>query len=179
MSTAADIVGTPSAVRSLPTDDYVVDGWLVQPSLNRVAKHTTAIKVRPQLIDVLTCLAARPGAVVSKDELLATVWSDRFVAESGIARCVAELRQLLADNARQPRIIETIPKRGYRLIAEVGPARLPVPGASGHEPAASPPPEVRRGTGAEGPSPSARVMSSARAALLASAVAGLVRRIVG
>jgi transcriptional activator of cad operon len=103
----------------LPAQDYRIDGWLVQPALNRLVKDMTAIRVRPQLIDVLTCLAQRPGTVVSKGQLLATVWNDRFVAESGVARCVAELRQVLADDARQPRIIETIPKRGYRLIAPV------------------------------------------------------------
>ncbi|MDO8835109.1 MAG: winged helix-turn-helix domain-containing protein [Vicinamibacterales bacterium] len=101
------------------TCDFRVDGWLIRPSRNRLEKGPTSIRVRPQLIDVLACLAAHPGQVVSKDQLLSIVWNDRFVAESGVARCVAELRQLLADDARKPRVIETISKRGYRLIAPV------------------------------------------------------------
>lgn len=180
MSTAAGIVGAPSGGRDLPMDDYLVDGWLVQPSLNRVANHAMAIRVRPQLIDVLTCLAQRQGSVVSKDELLATVWNDRFVAESGVARCVAELRQVLADDARQPRIIETIPKRGYRLIAEVRPPGLPTADASGrgepaHTPAAQedPSPDDHESPGTD------RVMATARAAFLLGAFAGFFRRIVG
>ncbi len=119
MSSTAGAISRVEPALSLPAQDYRIDGWLVQPALNRLVKDMTAIRVRPQLIDVLTCLAQRPGSVVSKGQLLATVWNDRFVAESGVARCVAELRQVLADDARQPRIIETIPKRGYRLIAPV------------------------------------------------------------
>lgn len=176
MSTAVDTIGTPSIARSLPMDDYLVDGWLVQPSLNRVAKQETAIRVRPQLIDVLTCLAQRRGAVVSKDELLATVWSDRFVAESGIARCVAELRQLLADDARQPRIIETIPKRGYRLIAPVH-AAAAQDATQPHEPARAPAHDDEAGRRLAGPASPA--MSGARAGVVLAAVAGLVRRLVG
>jgi DNA-binding winged helix-turn-helix (wHTH) protein len=129
-----------------PVRDFRVDGWLVEPSRNRLVRGGTAVRVRPQLIDVLTCLAARPGQVVSKARLLSEVWADRYVAESGVSRCMAELRQLLEDDARQPRIIETIPKRGYRLIAPVvhvetegprllparpAPARSPTPGATG------------------------------------------------
>jgi DNA-binding winged helix-turn-helix (wHTH) protein len=113
-----------SLAESSAYQDFCVADWLVQPSRNRLVRGETAVRVRPQLIDVLACLARRPGAVVSKEELLSTVWNDRFVAESGIARCIAELRQAMADDARTPRIIETIPKRGYRLVAVVGPGEL-------------------------------------------------------
>ena len=99
--------------------DFRVDGWLVQPDLNRAARGDTMVHLRPQLVDLLACLATQPGRVFSKDQLLATVWRERFVAATGVARCVAELRQALSDDARQPRIIETIPKRGYRLLAQV------------------------------------------------------------
>lgn len=136
-----------------PMQDYRIDGWLIQPALNRLVRGATAIRVRPQLIDVLGCLATRPGIVVSKEQLLALVWSDRFVAASGVARCVAELRQVLADDARQPRIIETISKRGYRLIARVEPAAEPEPEPgppdAGQHPTPAPPPPQVPATGSE------------------------------
>jgi DNA-binding winged helix-turn-helix (wHTH) protein len=143
------------------TCDFLVDGWLIQPSRNRLVKGPTAIRLRPQLIDVLACLAAYPGQVVSKDHLLAVVWNDRFVAESGVARCVAELRQVLADDARQPRVIETISKRGYRLIAPVEclPPIEPVaalaslPAARVASPVASPPPLIAPVVAAAPPRP--------------------------
>ena len=110
--------------------------WLAQPTLNTLTRGDTLLHVRPQLMDVLVCLARHPGRVVLKDNLLAEVWPDRFVSESGLVRCVAELRQLLGDSSREPRYIETIAKRGYRLIAPVdwletaadaAPARLAPP----------------------------------------------------
>ena len=113
---------TPAAGPARSGDqEFRIDGWLVQPNRNRLVKGARDLRVRPQLIDVLSCLAAQPGRVVTREQLLSVVWSDRFVAASGVARCMAELRQALADDARNPRIIETIPKRGYRLIAPVEP----------------------------------------------------------
>jgi DNA-binding winged helix-turn-helix (wHTH) protein len=57
--------------------------------------------------------------VFRKDELVADVWDARWIADSALSRCVAELRAAIGDDARQPRVIQTITKRGYRLIAPV------------------------------------------------------------
>lgn len=102
--------------------DFYVGDWKVQPGLNRTSRDGTVVHLRPQLMDVLVCLARRPGVTVSRPELLAEVWTNQFVAETALARCMAELRQALGDSAQAPAIIETIPKRGYRLIAPVSAA---------------------------------------------------------
>jgi DNA-binding winged helix-turn-helix (wHTH) protein/tetratricopeptide (TPR) repeat protein len=107
-------------------DDFNLGDWFVQPGLNRVSSDGKSIHLRPQLMDVLVCLARRPGGTVHRSELLDQVWPGQFVAETALARCVAELRQALGDRAHQPVIIETIPKRGYRLIAPVTPAEARV-----------------------------------------------------
>lgn len=99
--------------------DFRVADWLVEPSLDRLSRNGTAVHLRPQLTNLLVLFASRAGRTVSKDEILASVWERQFVAESGLSRCVAELRRALEDDARAPRILETIPKRGYRLIAPV------------------------------------------------------------
>ena len=65
-------------------------------------------------------LSQAPGQVISKDTLLNDVWGTDAVSESALTRTMTELRQALADSADSPRILETIPKRGYRLIAPVG-----------------------------------------------------------
>jgi DNA-binding winged helix-turn-helix (wHTH) protein len=57
--------------------------------------------------------------VFRKEELVAEVWEGRWIAQSALSRCVAELRAALGDDAQHPRVIETITKRGYRVIAEV------------------------------------------------------------
>jgi len=99
--------------------DFRVGGWLVEPSLDRLSRNGTALRLRPQLVDLLVLLAAHAGHTVSKDTILADVWEGQHVAESGMTRCIAELRQTLGDDAREPTMIQTIPKRGYRLVAPV------------------------------------------------------------
>lgn len=70
-------------------------------------------------MDLLVFLARQAGQVVSKDQILDGVWGQHFIAESVLSRSVANLRELLEDDAGRPRFIETIPKRGYRLVARV------------------------------------------------------------
>ncbi len=107
-------------------EDFTVGGWLVQPTLGRVSRGHTVLRLRPQLIDVLVCLASGNGRTVGRQELVDRVWHGRFSTGSAIARSLAELRQVMGDDARQPRIIETIPKRGYRIIAPISrDARMP------------------------------------------------------
>ena len=107
---------------------FTVGDWLAEPKACRLSRGEAAVKLRPQLMDLLVCLSRRAGDIVLKEEIQAEVWASQYMAESGLSRCVAELRQAMADDARTPRIIETIPKRGYRLVASVGrdePARAP------------------------------------------------------
>ena len=101
-----------------------IDGWLVQPALNRLTRDEVSVRLRPQLMDVIVCLASQPGRVFGKDELVARVWDGRLVAGSAVSRCIAELRTVFADDAQRPHVIETIPKRGYRLIAPVERVRV-------------------------------------------------------
>jgi adenylate cyclase len=70
-------------------------------------------------MDVLVHLAANPERVVSKEELLTVVWGGAFVEEGALAQAIHSLRKALGDDARQPRFIQTVPKRGYRLVAGV------------------------------------------------------------
>lgn len=96
--------------------------WLVQPDLNAIVRKGNTIHLTPKVIGVLVCLAEHAGDAVSKEELIRTVWLDTFVTDDVIKGAISELRRAFGDDAHQPRFIETIPKRGYRLIAPVGPA---------------------------------------------------------
>jgi TolB-like protein/DNA-binding winged helix-turn-helix (wHTH) protein/Flp pilus assembly protein TadD len=97
------------------------------------AAQPAAVQVERKVMEVLVCLARSPGRVVTKDELVREVWDGRFVSDDVVWRSVRELRRALGDETRAPRYIETIPRRGYRLLAPVaeipetaGPApRLP------------------------------------------------------
>lgn len=70
---------------------------------------------------VLVCLAGRPGSVCSRTLILDEVWEGAFVSEDVLRRAISELRKAFGDDAKDPRYIETIPKGGYRLIADVSP----------------------------------------------------------
>ena len=72
-------------------------------------------------MDLLVALAQRAGHVMTRDELLREVWGARgAVSDEPLTRAVAELRKALGDDRADPAYIETIPKRGYRVIAKVG-----------------------------------------------------------
>jgi TolB-like protein/DNA-binding winged helix-turn-helix (wHTH) protein/Tfp pilus assembly protein PilF len=96
--------------------------WLVDPSLNTVSRNGESIHLEPKVMGVLVCLADHPGETLGKEKLLQTLWPDTFVTDDVLTRSISELRRVFEDNAKEPRVIQTIPKRGYRLIAPVLPA---------------------------------------------------------
>ena len=107
--------------------EFKVGEWLVRPSLNEISRRGSTRHLRRQVTDLLVLLAERAGQVVSKDDIVAAIWEREFVAESVLPRCIAELRESLSDDSRSPMFIQTIPKRGYRLVAPVvDPAEVPV-----------------------------------------------------
>ncbi len=91
----------------------------MHPSLGLIVNGDEPVHVEPRSIDVLVALAARSGQVCSKKELIRVVWGDAFVTDEVLTHAVWELRKAFGDNASDPRYIQTIPKRGYRLIAPV------------------------------------------------------------
>lgn len=81
-------------------------------------------------MDLLVFLASNQGRVVPKSEILDRVWPNQFVVESVLGRSIADLRDLLEDDPGTPRFIETIARRGYRLIAPVS-VHVPLAGPAG------------------------------------------------
>jgi DNA-binding winged helix-turn-helix (wHTH) protein/predicted ATPase len=75
------------------------------------------VRLTPRSLAVLGLLAERAGSVVTKDELFETVWADTAVTDSALATCIQEIRHVLDDDARRPRFIETLHRRGYRFVA--------------------------------------------------------------
>jgi len=130
-------------------DSFQLGEWLVEPSLNRVSSGSRTVQLEPRTMDVLAYLAARAGRVVAREEILEAVWRRQFVADATLSHAIAELRRALGDSPRQPRFIETISKRGYRVIAAVR-------RTAEHAAAAQPPREP-----AAGPAPAPRTPSIA------------------
>src|SRR5262245_11678155 len=83
-----------------------------------LTRHGRRVHLTPQAAKVLTLLASRPSAVVTRDELKRHLWGeDTFVDfDRSLNFCVAAVRAALRDSALSPRFIETVPRRGYRFI---------------------------------------------------------------
>lgn len=96
-----------------------IGDWDIVPELNELQRGTEKIRVEPKAMELLLFLAARPGQVIGRTELLNAVWPGVVVGDETLTQAVTKLRKALADQAREPAYIETISKRGYRLVAEV------------------------------------------------------------
>jgi len=115
--------------RGLGTESapFRIGEWSVDPASGTLRSDDVARHLEPQVMDLLVLLASRPGEVLSKQEILAVVWSGRFVGEDSLTGAISQLRKALGDERRNPRFVETIPKRGYRLIAHPEDGDAPSP----------------------------------------------------
>ena len=141
-------------------DAFQVGSWRVEPSLLRLSKAHESKTLAPRVMDLLVALAASPGEVVTRDELHARVWNGDAIGEDVLRRAVFELRRALGDSAQAPTYVETVPRRGYRLLTQV--TTKPATSSVG----ASPAPNPRR--------PVARLAFLALAAAALAAVVAIV-----
>ncbi len=77
------------------------------------------LSIAPKALDVLIVLVENRGRIVEKEDLMRRIWPDTFVEENNLACNIAVLRKLFGESGAAPRYIETVPKRGYRFIANV------------------------------------------------------------
>jgi DNA-binding winged helix-turn-helix (wHTH) protein/cytochrome c-type biogenesis protein CcmH/NrfG len=83
-----------------------------------LARDGTAVDLSPRLVEILAFLAAHPGVIVTKDELLERFWPDVHVTENTLTRAIADIRKALGDAAAEPMFVQTVARRGYRFIGE-------------------------------------------------------------
>jgi DNA-binding winged helix-turn-helix (wHTH) protein/TolB-like protein len=104
---------------------FVLVNWEVRPRhgtlLRRDGDSSEPVRIEPRVMAVLTCLARHVGEVVTRDEFSTEVWAGRVVSDEALSRCISVLRQVLADDSREPRFIRTIARIGYTLVP------IPVP----------------------------------------------------
>ena len=85
----------------------------------RLWRGEAPIHLGPKAFAVLRCLVTRAGQLVTKDELFAEVWPETIISDSVLTVTIKQLRRALGDQARAPRFIATVHRRGYRFIAPV------------------------------------------------------------
>lgn len=96
-----------------------IGAWTVEPATNELRRGATVVRVEPKAMDVLALLAEHAGAVVSREQFLARIWAGAVVGDEALTQSITKLRRALGDDPQSPAYIETIAKRGYRLVAPV------------------------------------------------------------
>jgi transcriptional activator of cad operon len=107
----------------------IVGDWRVFPELNRIRRRSETRDLEPKVMDLLALLAARPGETVTREAMRAALWPEVLVGDDALARCVFKLRRRLGDEGRPSAYVETVSKRGYRLVAPVRRELAPTPSA--------------------------------------------------
>ena len=100
-------------------DRFRIGAWTVEPELDRITCRSGSTSLRPQVMELLVLLARHNGSLVSTEMLLSSLWSNKVVTDGTVYNTVAELRSALAAADDTRTYIETIPKRGYRLVVPV------------------------------------------------------------
>lgn len=100
---------------------FAIGEWEVLPAQGLLRSGDRIERPEPRVLAVLIALAQRNGDVVTRDELVAELWDGRPTSDEPINRCISRLRGHLGDRATPHRYIETLSRRGYRLLEEVRP----------------------------------------------------------
>ncbi|WP_338504869.1 transcriptional regulator [Sphingomonas kaistensis] len=94
-------------------------GFRLEPAERRLTRDGAVVDVSGRYLDALLLLARQPGELVTKDRFMAEVWRGVPVTDEALTQCIRALRKALGDQAGRPRFIETVPRHGYRFLAEV------------------------------------------------------------
>ncbi len=122
-----------AAAESTDCAAFTAGGVEVWPDRNLLAKGEAQIRLEPKVMALLCALAGAPGRVFSREELIEAVWGVEFGGDESLSRAASLLRKAFKDAGGEGEILETVPKRGYRLVA-------PVSGAAETAPADAPEP---------------------------------------
>ena len=99
--------------------DFRIGDWLVQSELVIITRGERSVHLEPKAMEVLVYLAKHSREVLPKERIIQAIWPDTFVTDDVLAHAISELRKGPQDDAKNPRVIQTIPRRGYRLLAPV------------------------------------------------------------
>jgi TolB-like protein len=94
----------------------------VDPARNQIRGDGGVVQLEPKVMDVLCALLEQPGEVLSREDLISRVWGLEFGSDESVTRAVSLLRRAFRDADSEREYVETIPKRGYRIIADGAPA---------------------------------------------------------
>ena len=97
---------------------FYLGDLLVEPLKGQINGPAGSVHLPSKAAEVLLQLASQPGVLVTRDSLLTSVWGDGQGNQESLSHAISEIRHALNDHAEDPHFIQTLPKRGYRLIIE-------------------------------------------------------------
>jgi DNA-binding winged helix-turn-helix (wHTH) protein len=95
-------------------EDYVLD-----PDRRELRRENRLLAVEPKVFDLLVHLVSNSDRVISKDDLIATIWHGRVVSESALTTCINAARTAIGDSGEAQRLIKTLPRKGIRFVGKV------------------------------------------------------------
>jgi DNA-binding winged helix-turn-helix (wHTH) protein/TolB-like protein len=98
---------------------FQFDKWKVLPDRNILLGPTGEMHIEPKMMDVLVFLAKNSGEIVDRDTLISNIWKGLVVSDDVLSRIISLLRTSLGDSSRNPKYIQTVPKKGYLFIATI------------------------------------------------------------
>ena len=109
----------------MASQHYRIGDWTFRAGENELVRGGERRRLEDRAARTLELLCRRAGEAVGQDEIIAEVWNGRSQSPNSIPVVIGQLRRALGDDARNPRFIETLPKRGYRLVSEPETATAP------------------------------------------------------
>ena len=102
-----------------PSDALRIGDWILNPRTGELARGETRQRLEQRSLQLLMCLIESAGEVLRADDILKRVWPDVVVSPDSVYQAITALRRQIGDDSKNPAYIATVPRRGYRLIAEV------------------------------------------------------------
>ena len=99
--------------------EFQIADWLIDPPSNEIRQGDKVVKLEPKAMDLLVFLARHADQTVTREQIHENVWNGVIVGDDAVTAAIIKLRKAFEDDSKNPRFIQTIPKKGYRLIAAV------------------------------------------------------------
>jgi tetratricopeptide (TPR) repeat protein/TolB-like protein/DNA-binding winged helix-turn-helix (wHTH) protein len=97
---------------------FYLQDLFVDPLKGLIAGQAGSVHLPPKAVEVLLCLASKPGELVTRETLLADVWGADHGSHEALSHAVSDIRHALSDHPDNPKFVQTLPRRGYRLIVQ-------------------------------------------------------------
>ena len=98
---------------------YLFEDYALDTDRRELHRGPTVLPVAPQVFDLLAYLVRHRGRVVSKDELINTIWNGRAVSDAALTTRLNAARSAIGDTGEQQRLVKTLPRKGYRFVGIV------------------------------------------------------------